>query len=430
MVDSLCLKNYFKKLPKEIQDLIYLASEIAFQNDTSVYLVGGFVRDLILGVKNLDLDITVEGSGINLAQSLAHILKAKLICHKRFGTATLFLRRNLKVDIASSRKEIYPQPASLPCVSPGTLKDDLGRRDFTINAMAINIQKKKFGKLIDFFGGKADLRSKKIRILHPLSFIDDPTRILRAVRFEQRYQFRIEPKTLDYLKRAIRLKVLQKVQPQRLRDELILILKEQKPLKAIRRLEVLAGVGFLHRRLSLSKATRKFLGAIENEVSWFIKTYSQRRRLDAWLIYFMGMTDPLNKSEITAVCEKLGFYRGDKKRILSYKKLNRKFISELSQFALKPSEIFRLLEPLSYEVTILLKAKYTNRNLHRHISDFLEIYNGMRPEIRGDDLRRLGVAPGPRYRKIFINVLKAKLEGKVRTKEEELALIDKLITRK
>jgi tRNA nucleotidyltransferase (CCA-adding enzyme) len=219
------MKEYLKKLPKELRSLIIIARNLASVNHMPVYLVGGIVRDLILGAKNLDLDIVVHGDGIKFAEAFTQKLKAKLIRHKRFGTATIILGSGLKFDIATARKEFYPQPASLPEVTGGTLKDDLFRRDFTINAMAISIGARDFGKLIDFFAGREDILHRKIHILHDLSFIDDPTRILRAIRFEKRYNFRIEPKTLGALKEAVGLKMLEIIQPQRLSHELILILK-------------------------------------------------------------------------------------------------------------------------------------------------------------------------------------------------------------
>lgn len=421
------MREYLRKLPQEIQDLISLASDIASQNNMQAYLVGGCVRDLILGVKNFDLDIAVEGDGLKFAEDFAGRLKTKITRHKRFGTATVILRRNLKIDIATARKETYPHPGSLPLTIPGTLRDDLARRDFTINAMAIGISGKDCGRFIDFFGGKRDLKQGKIRILHNLSFIDDPTRILRAIRFEKRYNFRIEPKTLACLAQALRIKMLEKVQPQRLRDELILILKEERPLKQIRRIQQLTGLDFIHPRLEAQAATVKLLSSIERVNRWFKRMYPKRRQLDTWLIYFMGLIRTLGVNDAKAVCRKFVFRKGEEKRILSYKKLNRKFILELKGAKIKPAKIFSLLEPLAYEVIILIKAEYKDRNIQRYIEDFFEIYNGMRIQIGGEDLHKLGVIPGPYYQKIFTQVLKAKLNGLVKTGDEELALIKKLI---
>jgi len=445
------MKNYLDNLQKEIKDLICLAREIASKNNTPVYLVGGCVRDLILGVKNLDLDIVVEGDGIEFGEDLASTLKAKLIRHRRFGTATVVLRHNLKIDpsttlkdralsersesngrsrtidIATARRETYPQPASLPVVTPGTLRDDLARRDFTVNAMAISITEKDFGKLIDFFSGNSDLRHKKIRVLHNLSFIDDPTRMLRAIRFEKRYNFEIESRTLHYLKEAVRLKMLEKVEPQRLRDELILVLKEEQPLKQIKRIQKLIGFGFVNPHLRILKNTYKLLNAIRNQIGWFEKIYARRRQIDTWLIYFMGLIYSLNINEVKAACKKFVFRKGEEKRILNCRKVSSRVMRQLSRDKIKPSKIFDLLEPLSYELILLLKAKSKNVYVQEHIEDFFEIYNGMRIQTCGDDLHRLGIRPGPQYQKIFLRVLKAKLNGLVETKEEELALINKMI---
>ncbi len=436
------MKDYLNKLPKEIQDLISQASNLAFSNNMPVYLVGGFVRDLILGVKNLDLDIVVEGDGIKFAEALSEKLNAGLIRHRRFVTATVILKEHLKIDastsleghgersrtidIATSRREYYPEAAHLPEVICGILKDDLFRRDFTINAMAISINRRDFGRFMDSFGGRQDLADKKIRVLHDLSFIDDPTRILRAIRFEQRYNFTIEPKTLKLLRQANRLKMLQRVQSQRLRDELILILKEKYPLKPLIRINKLVGFGFINQGLSLSKITLTFLKSIESQIIWFKMKYPKHRKLDTWLIYFIGMVDSLNINKIKLICEKFVFRKGEEKRILAYKKLKPESFKELRREKILPSKVFSLLEPLSYEVIVLVKAKLKNAKAKRHIEDFLKIYNGTHIYISGADLHKLGLTPGPDYQKILHRVLNAKLNGLVKTKAEELELIKKI----
>jgi tRNA nucleotidyltransferase (CCA-adding enzyme) len=421
------MKNYLINLNPKMKKLVYQASEVACRNNMPAYLVGGFVRDLILNSKNLDLDIVIEGDGIKFAQELADKLHAKLIQHRRFFTATLILKSNLKCDIATARREFYPHPASLPEVTRGTLKDDLFRRDFTINAMAIDISRNNFGRLIDFFNGGEDLRSKKIRVLHLLSFIDDPTRILRAIRFEKRYNFGIEPRTLSYLREAIKLKMLEKVQPQRLRNELILTLKENQPLKQIKRIGELTGLGFINSNLTLSQKTYTLLKSAENQINWFKKTYPHRRSLDTWLIYLIAILDSLSLKDTTSVLKSFSFRRGEEKRMLNYKKVASRIIVILSQAEIKPAKIFTLLEPLSYEVILLIKAKSKNKNVKRCIEDFFEIYHGMCLSVCAEDLRKLGLAPGPRYQKIFAKTLEAKINNKIKTREEELTLIRKLI---
>jgi len=303
------------------------------------------------------------------------------------------------------------------------------RRDFTINAMAISINRQDFGRFIDCFGGRQDLANKEIRVLHNLSFIDDPTRIVRAIRFEQRYNFKIEPKTLKLLREANRLKMLERVQPQRLRDELILILKEEHPLKPLNRIKELTRFDFINSGLSLSKKTSQFLKSIESQISWFKRKYPKRRQLDTWLTYFIGLIGQLNINNIKLICKKFAFRRGEEKRIVAYKKLNPKFIKELSRDKIKASRVFSLLEPLSYEVIILIKAKFKNSNLKKNIEDFFEIYNGIHLYISGGDLHKLGLTPGPYYQKIFHRVLNAKLDGLIKTKKEELRLINKITKR-
>lgn len=421
------MKNYLNNLPQEIQDLIHLAGAISLSKGMPVYLIGGFVRDLLLGVKNLDLDMAVEGNGIAFAEELSAKLNAKLIRHRRFGTASVILTPNLKIDIATARKEIYPEAAKLPQVEFGTLKDDLKRRDFTINAMAIDITESNFGGLIDFFDGKKDVTDKTVRILHELSFIDDPTRILRAIRFERRYDFKIEIKTLRFLKDAVKKGMLEKVEPQRLREELILILKEDSPGKQIRRMQQLTGFAFISRGLTGSKIDYSLLNSVAQELVWFKKEHFPRRKLDIWLIYFMALIDRVSLKEAKKVCNRFVFSKGEEKRILNYKKLGGKFKKKIRKKGIKPFEIFGLLEPLSYEEILLVKAKYKNPVITGRIEDFLEIYNDIRVCVSGHHLHGLGVIPGPHYKKIFNCVLKAKINGLVKTEEEELCLIKKYI---
>jgi len=421
------MKRYLDNLPLPLQELISRASVLAGKEGSKAYLVGGIVRDLLLGISNLDLDLVVEGDGISFAEKYARLLNAKLIRHHRFGTATVIIKPSLKVDIATSRKEAYPIPACLPAVKSSTLEDDLCRRDFTINAMAISINKDDFARLIDIFDGQKDLKEGKIRVLHEASFLDDPTRILRAIRFEKRYDFRIEKWTLDLLKKACSLNMLEKVQPHRLRDEFILNLKEPSVYKQLKRIKQLAGLNFICPGLDISVRTERLFTAIKRQILWFKKCCSHRRQLDSWLIYLMGLLDTLSVSDIEGICERFAFRKGETKRLLDYRAIKPKFISGLSSGHIKPWDIFRMLEPLSYETVIMLKSRHKNGRLQRHINDFFRLYNGMRLHISGSDLQELGVSPGPEYQRIFSRLLAAKLNGVVKNKEEELALARKLI---
>lgn len=422
------MRHYLNNLPQDVLDLLHLCGNIALSKGMSAYLVGGFVRDLILREENLDIDIAVRGDGLLFAQDLAVKLNAKLIRHRRFGTAVVVpkQKQHLKIDIATTRKEVYLFPAALPVVESGTLRDDLKRRDFTINAIAVNITGEDFGTVIDLFGGREDLNNGIIRVLHDLSFIDDPLRILRAIRFEQRFGFRVEARTFKLLKEAIKDTMLEKIEPQRLRDELILALKEKKTVETIKRINSLAGFGFLKPGFKHLTGLR-LLDSVKKEIAWFDSIPGKRRALEGWLVYFMALTDSLNKEDIEKICASFAFKKSVEKRVLSVKEFDYDFRERLSREGNKPSEIFALLEPLSYEAIIFLKAKYKNPYMRRHIGEFLEIYTDIKILVSGHHLKGLGIAPGPVYQKIFSKVLKAKLDGAVKTVEEEIAFIKKLI---
>jgi len=422
------MKEYFKKLPVELKKIIGLAAKVSQETRMPAYLVGGCLRDLILRVKNLDLDIAIEGNGIIFARHLAQKLKSELKIYARFGTATLILTDRLKVDIATTRQEKYPYSAALPVVSSGSLKEDLKRRDFTINALALSLAADKEQKIIDPFDGQVDLALGRIRILHNLSFKDDPTRILRAIRFSQRLDFKIEPKTLALLKEAISAGALDKVNPHRMRDELILMLKEQDPFQPIKELGDLGGLSFISTKLKIGKSTQVLFKSITKQITWFVKNFPTRRQLDSWLVYFTGLLETLTLPEIKVIICRLGLRKGDQKRIASYYQERDKLIASLSKKRVLPEQIFSLLKPLSYETIILLGAATPNKNFKKHLTDFLEIYNGTRLCVCGDDLRDLGVLPGQEYQKIFARVLAAKLNGQARNRQAELALIRKLLS--
>lgn len=421
------MRDYLKRLPREIKYLITLAKKVSKETKMPAYLVGGFSRDLILGAKDWDLDITVEGNGIKFAENLAKRLNSGLIRHERFGTATLILGNQLKVDIVTTRKETYPSCASLPVVSPGSLKEDLLRRDFTINAMAVSLFAGANQKLIDIFGGKEDLAAGKIRILHDLSFKDDPTRILRAIRFQQRYNFKIEPKTLRLLKEAINSGLLDKVNPHRMRDELVLMLKEKNPSGQLKRLCALGGLSFISDKLKPGKPTYDLFKSVNKEILWFTQNFPSHRQFDAWLVYFSALLRPLTLAQGNKITRRLGLSKQEKKKIVSCRKINQRFIRRLKNKRIKPEQIFTLLKPLSYEAIILLRSTSQDSAFKKHIADFLKIYNGVRLYISGDDLYNLGVLPGPRYQKILNKVLAARLNGKVKNRQEELDLIRKIV---
>ena len=290
-----------QKLPIRIFKIIHRIGSFAEENGFSVYIVGGFVRDVLLGVKNLDLDIVVEGNAIDFVKVLRDKISLNVLTYPRFGTATIALSDGLKIDVAGVRKENYAYPAALPTVSPSSIKKDLFRRDFTINAIAVKINHSNFGQLLDLFEGQKDLLEGKIRVLHDRSFIDDPTRILRAIRFEQRYHFKIEPKTFKLMREAIASGLLERLTRPRLGREFILLLKEKKPLEAISRFKRLCGLKPIHHLIKLDKKLKTRLKSPKPE--------------DNWLVYFALLTKKLNEQQLEKLCCGFCLTRKDKQRL-------------------------------------------------------------------------------------------------------------------
>jgi len=206
--------------------------KIADKLKVKAYMVGGPVRDKLLGISNYDLDFVIEGDGIKFAQALNKVLKGKLTTYRAFGTATIE-SDGRRIDIVTARREFYKHPAAYPDVAPGAIKDDLFRRDFTINAMAMALNKEDFGELVDFYNGRKDLKKGVIRVLHDKSFMDDPTRIFRAVRFSVRFGFRIEPRTKRLIREAVLDGLLGEVNAGRIRKEIELFLREKDPKKCL-----------------------------------------------------------------------------------------------------------------------------------------------------------------------------------------------------
>ena len=257
---SECLKE---KLSLTLQGVLRDAGNLAGEMGFSAYVVGGMVRDLLLGLQTIDVDIVIEGQGIHFARSLADRLHATVRCHERFGTATLMVPDQLRVDIATARTELYERPAALPRVSPGSIRDDMARRDFTINTLAASLMPGEFGRVLDDFGGVRDLRERHIRALHERSFIDDPTRIFRAVRFEKRLDFRIVRSTEQWIADALSRSLLEELEDYRIAAELRLILEETDPAGPLRRLSELGIIDRLMRRPARGKILEKQLKKAE-----------------------------------------------------------------------------------------------------------------------------------------------------------------------
>ncbi len=410
-----------KSLPAIAVKRLRQIGSLSKEHGYNSYLVGGFVRDLLLGAGNFDIDIVVEKDAIGLARIFADRTNGSLVKYEKFKTAKVILKDKSKIDFATAREEHYEYPAALPTVEFGTIKQDLFRRDFTINAMAVMLNKENFGELLDFFGGLRDLRKRQLRALHTLSFIDDPTRIFRAVRFEQRYSFKIEPYTEGLIRNAIEFEMFERISKQRLREELILILSEPNPIKAIMRMADLNELRFIHHSITFNNKMIKLLDSTKKTIAWF-ENFPKKREIDSWLVYFMALVDNLTKKELDEVLDKFVFRKGDSRRLISSKTSLVRLTNILTrQKEPSSSMVFRALEDLSYEtITYVIAKTNLNKRVLSRVERFLDEYNGTKLKVSGSDLKKLGIKPGPEYAKILKKILYVKLDKGLRTKKEEL----------
>ncbi|MDD5205652.1 MAG: CBS domain-containing protein, partial [Desulfobacterales bacterium] len=283
-----------ERLPRKVSKILADLGTAADGLGYNAFLVGGFVRDLLLVRENFDVDVVIEGDGIRFAQEFARIYGIKVRCHQKFGTAVLIFPDGFKIDVATARIEYYDSPAALPNVEESSLKMDLYRRDFTINTLAIRLNKGDFGGLIDYFGGAKDIKEKVIRVLHNLSFVEDPTRVLRAIRFEQRFGFKIGKLTLSLMKNAVSINSFKGVSGRRLFLELKLILTEQEPFKAIQRMSEFDLLKVISPRLKLSPEMSAVMEEIKGVLSWFNLLYLGES-YDPWKVYWHGLTSGVDQ---------------------------------------------------------------------------------------------------------------------------------------
>lgn len=410
------MDNYLNKIDGKTLRMIRMIAREADRRGMSAYIVGGIVRDILLNRKNYDLDFVVEGDAIALARALTGPLSARVTAHGAFGTAVLTFPSGQRIDLAVTRKETYRHSGALPVVSPGTLEEDLRRRDFTINAMAIAINRGRFGQLIDICGGLSDVLSRKVRVLHAQSFMDDPTRIARAVRFEQRFGFGIERRTLILLKECVRKKAAQNVKPQRHFNELKKILCEQDPVKPLKRLHQLGWVPVLPAGVKVSFSGLSRLQArVRNlrKKSWYNK-FEQW-----WLINFMGLMARCDVRAVNDILSNIHITKHERHSILQSREichLERK----LSAKNLSASRVYQMLKSFTKETIVYLRATASREVVAQRIDRYLQKDMDVRLRINGDDLKRMGMVPGRSIGTVLERVLYLKLDQKVRSKADEL----------
>ena len=418
-------------LPGPLLNLLQQASELAQELGYPLYVVGGFVRDLLLGEPTLDMDLVVEGDAIQLARRLGRRVGARTRSHKQFGTAKIVLEGReaefgvSALDFASARMEFYAQSAALPEVEQSSIKHDLHRRDFTINTLAIRLDSAHYGQLLDFYGGEQDLRDGLIRALHSLSFIEDPTRIMRAARFEQRLGFTIEPRTAELIDNA--LSMLGRVSAERIRHELYLILCEPEPEKVLCRLDDLDVLAQIHPRLACIEELPGWFERLRQIVAagqWEVRPEKNGRPVPG--LYLCLFTYHLSHSELEAFAARIKPFRVDLSLLRQVLDL-RESESELDQPDLSSREICHLLRYSSTPARLIQWLCTHSEQVRSRLWRYETELRHVRPEVDGEYLKSLGLKPSPLFSRLLNAVRDARLDGKVQTVEQEKALISSLL---
>lgn len=417
-------------LPAPAAVVLRAAGQVARETAMPAYAVGGFIRDLLLQRPNLDIDVVVEGDGLLFAAVLAPRLGARMEPVPRFGTAHLFLPSGVRVDVATARREFYEYAAALPKVERGNLRDDLYRRDFSINAMAVRLTPAGLGDLEDFFGGYADLKAGLVRVLHSLSFVEDPTRILRAVRFASRYGLRLEPETERLAVAAAEGGFIERVSAERLRNELLLILQEEDVpacLGALMRLGALGRVlpevvwgGDVAGWLALA---HQFLaGRTPGGGPLSPALQSLRKQVEAPLLYTAVLGAAVPQQDVPAYVHRLRLRRKPAAVLLHILSGWRDALGALAAPGLRPSEVVAALEGWPPEGLALLWLLGRGGRAPDRVRAFWSVYRKVRPAITSKDLQAAGIPPGRAFGLALSAVKRARLDGRVRGREQELAL--------
>ncbi len=390
------------QLSEDVLDVLRDVSQTATAQNTEVYLIGGIVRDILLGKENDDIDLVVEGSALPLARRLQKDYGGRLTVHEDFGTATWEHPSGLEVDLASSRLEYYERPASLPDVEGSTLQEDLYRRDFTINAMAISLKEEHFGKLVDPFAGQKDLHERTLKILHNLSFVEDPTRILRAIRFEIRFDFRMDEQTEGLALRSM--EQMKEVSPNRILNEIKRLYIEEDVQLATERLYDL---NFWQQYVGKHSVPA---GSYVPKLQTLLEKYTEATKEEQWFLYFMlpfyvsGTPEALEPFLLTKQKQKL--YQS---------------IEEVSQYSFDHCEtvgtLQKELKSIPDEAILFVVA---TRDIAKEdlLLTYIEKRRNLTPLLTGEDLKKYQLPPGPLYKKILLALEEAMLNGEVQTETE------------
>jgi len=410
------------RLTSRLLGLLRTVGEVADAMGVNAYVVGGFVRDLFLFRKNEDMDVVIEGDGIAFAKRFAQVTGARTHSHAAFGTAVVIFPDGFKIDVASARFEYYRTPASLPIVETSSLKLDLYRRDFTINTMVIQLNIPSFGTLIDFFGAQRDLKAKAIRVLHNLSFVEDPTRVFRAIRFEQRFGFTIGKLTSGLIANAVRMDFFKRLSGRRVFSELRQILEEENPLMAIQRMHTFDLLQVIHPSIAFDNETMRLFQSVRQVLSWHDLLFLDEPYMK-WAVNLLALIHACDLPTTEGIITRLElaprhralFTTGRAEAAGRLKALERNRPS-------RNSTLYRYLSPFQTELLLFMMAATKQTDVKRLISHYFTRLRSVSPVLSGKDLQKMGVQPGPIYREVIDAVRSARLDERVRTFDDEMAL--------
>ncbi len=414
--------------PAKVKKILKDISGVTRTLKYNTYLVGGIVRDALLKIPNFDIDIVVEGDGIEFGRALSEKLGCRLEYHKKFGTSVVVLKDGQHIDIASARVEYYKSPAALPTVEAGNIRQDLSRRDFTINTMALSLNKKNFGEIFDFFGGREDLKNKKIKVLHKMSFIEDPTRIFRAVRFENRLGFKMDSQTEKLARTTINMDIVSKLNGVRIRDELVTIFSEANPAEAIQRL---AGLGALKKIGIKAKVDSGFIGKAKKVLSCYeqLKDFygGEGEEIKKWRLVFILLLKGKTPGEIRRWCSWMKVRKKDMNVILEVLSRWDRIKRALKIVVKKNSRLYKMLKRIPPELQVI--ACSWGEEYYKNIKRYLTGLRDIKLEVSGETLKEMGYRPSDKFRAVLEKLFEMKLDGKVESREDEVRELEKLMNK-
>jgi tRNA nucleotidyltransferase (CCA-adding enzyme) len=401
--------------PPWVQELLAAARRVADELGSPAFLVGGMVRDLLLGRPNEDVDLVVEGDGILFAETLAAALGGRSHPHAPFLTAVVTLPEGHRVDVASARTEFYRTPAALPEVETSLIRQDLYRRDFTVNALAVALAGERHGELVDFFGGRKDIQRREIRVLHSLSFIDDPTRAIRAIRYARRLGFAIAPDTRNLIETAVRERVFERLSGQRLRRELEHLLEHTHPTPSLSLLAELGLLPVIVPDLRWTEELRSFLLEVEGQLAWH-----QLERLGpppaSWFLFLGALVLRAPAGAERRLGERLQLAGELKRRMAALPASVEEVRAAARNASLAPSQRLGRVEGQPPEVLLLAMAE-VDLAARRRLADAFETAVRLQPPVSGAQLLALGIPPGPNIGLAIRRARDAVVDGEIAADE-------------